>query len=203
MSLKQRVLILETLNMTNHFEFEEFDERSNIVEPSSTEREKGAEPASSCSASQRDRFELLSAYLDGEVTASERRQVESWLATDPKTQCLYSRLLTLRQGLQNLPIAKSEQSVEQFVDQVTARLDRQPRRWMWGGLAVAAMLVGAIFTAVPQDRYAPSIADSLDSSEEVPSSGLMIALNHPPIAIPNTASIPQSDSQPGLTPTLR
>jgi anti-sigma factor RsiW len=29
-----------------------------------------------------ERFELLSAYLDGEVTASERKQVEAWLATD-------------------------------------------------------------------------------------------------------------------------
>jgi hypothetical protein len=191
--------------MTNHFEFDEFDEHSNIIEsPDAKTRGMGEEPvADPCSASQRDRFELLSAYLDGEVTASERRQIEAWLATDPKTQCLYSRLLTLRQGLQTLPIVNSEQSVEQFVDQVTARLDHQPRRWVWGGLAVAAMLVGAIFTAVPQDRYAPSIADSLDSSEEVPSSGLMIALNHPPIEIPNTDPLPQSGSQPKSDTTLR
>lgn len=191
--------------MTNHFEFEEFDECRNIVEsPDAATRERGLESATnSCSALQRDRFELLSAYLDGEVTASERRQVESLLATDTKTQCLYSRLLTLRQGLQTLPIANSEQSVEQFVDQVTARLDHQPRRWIWGGLAVAAMLVGAIFTAVPQDRYAPSIADSLDSSEEVPSAGLMIALNHPPIEIPGMDSTIQSDTQPGSNSTLR
>ena len=27
----------------------------------------------------RDRFELISAYLDGEVTAAERKQVEEWL----------------------------------------------------------------------------------------------------------------------------
>jgi hypothetical protein len=187
--------------MTNHFEFEEFDERSNIVESPNAGQEIGLD-ATACSASQRDRFELLSAYLDGEVTASERRQVEAWLATDAKTQCLYSRLLTLRQGLQTLPIVKSEQSVEQFVDQVTARLDYQPRRWIWGGLAVAAMLVGAIFTAVPQDRYAPSIADSLDSTEEVPSAGLMIALNHPPIEIPGM-TLPQSDTQPTSDTTFR
>lgn len=115
--------------MTNHFEFEEFDEHSSIVEsPCSEIRETGSELAPTSCTSQRDRFELLSAYLDGEVTASERRQVESWLATDAKTQCLYSRLLTLRQGLQTLPIVKSEQSVEQFVDQMTARLNHQPRR---------------------------------------------------------------------------
>lgn len=33
---------------------------------------------------QRDRFELLDAYHDGEVTAAEQRQIEQWLATDPE-----------------------------------------------------------------------------------------------------------------------
>ena len=39
---------------------------------------------------QRDRFELLSAYIDGEVTAAERGQIEQWLTTDPEVQCLYA-----------------------------------------------------------------------------------------------------------------
>ncbi|MEL6165322.1 MAG: zf-HC2 domain-containing protein, partial [Cyanobacteria bacterium J06628_3] len=43
----------------------------------------------------RDRFELLSAYLDGEVTAAERRQVEEWLANDSSVQNLHKRLLSL------------------------------------------------------------------------------------------------------------
>lgn len=46
----------------------------------------------------RDRFELLSAYLDGELTAAERRQVEELLANDQAVKCLYVRLLKLRQG---------------------------------------------------------------------------------------------------------
>lgn len=45
---------------------------------------------------ERDRFELLNAYLDGEVTAAERRQIEDWLTTDSAAQCLYSRALELR-----------------------------------------------------------------------------------------------------------
>ena len=36
----------------------------------------------------RDGYELLSAYLDGEVTAAERKQVEEWLANDPTVQSL-------------------------------------------------------------------------------------------------------------------
>jgi anti-sigma factor RsiW len=39
----------------------------------------------------RDRFELLSAYLDGELTATERRQIEDWLKTAPEVQRLYAR----------------------------------------------------------------------------------------------------------------
>ena len=45
---------------------------------------------------QRDRFELLSAYIDGEVTAAERGQIEQWLTIDPEVQCLYARVLKLR-----------------------------------------------------------------------------------------------------------
>ncbi|MFM7426545.1 MAG: anti-sigma factor family protein [Elainella sp.] len=200
--------------MSNHFD--EFDDRDpesrngsrssqpNLhrldgngacANPSSGPREQEAD---CCSGIQRDRFELLSAYLDGEVTAVERRQVEDWLATDSCTQQLYRRLLSLRQGLQMLPIARSEQSVEQLVNQVTARVERQPRRLVWGGLAVAGLLVGAFFNALPQERFAPSLATAPTQTsgqhEAVPSEGLMIALNHPPIEIPK--STPQKLHSP-------
>lgn len=46
----------------------------------------------------RDRFELMSAYLDGEVTPEERRMVLNWMSSDPKAKCLYNRLMRLRQG---------------------------------------------------------------------------------------------------------
>jgi anti-sigma factor RsiW len=179
--------------MTNHLD--EFDERTKPTESIDTEVQdnccQNAERSSElCFAMQRDRFELLSAYLDGEVSASERRQVEHWLATDAKTQHLYTRLLTLRQKLHTLPIAQSEQSVEQLVDRVTARIERRPKRLLWGGMAAAAVLIGALFSAIPQNNYAPSIADSLSPSEDVPSDGLMIAINHPPIEIPKAAITP-------------
>jgi len=47
----------------------------------------------------RDRFELLSAYLDGEVTPDERQMVLEWMQSDPNAKCLYNRLIHLRQGL--------------------------------------------------------------------------------------------------------
>jgi anti-sigma factor RsiW len=68
-------------------------------------------PDSVCSAQfpdldvmKRDRFELLSAYLDGEVTPEERQLVLTWISTDPSTKCLYHRLLKLRQGFRQDPI---------------------------------------------------------------------------------------------------
>lgn len=178
--------------MTNHLD--EFDERDKTTESIDTEVQSNCcqnaeRPSELCFAMQRDRFELLSAYLDGEVSATERRQVEHWLATDAKTQHLYTRLLTLRQKLHTLPIVQSEQSVDQLVDRVTARIERRPKRLLWGGMA-AAVLIGALFSAMPQDNYAPSIADSLSPSEDVPSDGLMIAINHPPIEIPKAAIAP-------------
>jgi len=183
--------------MTNHFD--EFGARGGELGADTAQAGEqafcqadcqGAEPNSDCcSTIQRDRFELLSAYLDGEVTAAERRQVEGWLATDPKTQKLYRRLLSLRQGLQTLPINSPSQTVDQLVDQVTARVERQPRRLAWGGLAAAGLLIGALFSAMPPDRYTPSLAERA-TSQDVPTDGLMIALNHPPIELPQTANLP-------------
>ena len=173
--------------MTNHFD--EFDKRNvtESVNAKAKDLDCRSESSEACSSIQRDRFELLSAYLDGEVTAAERRQVDEWLASDAKPQRLYSRLLSLRQGLQALPVVKPEQSVDQLVDRVAARIERRPRRLLWGGLAIAALFMGALVTSTPRESYAPSIAHSLDSSDDVPSNGLMIALNHPPIEIPKAA----------------
>ena len=51
----------------------------------------------------RDRFELVSAYLDGEVTPAERLVVTNWLANDCEVQRLYRRLLMLRQAFRSIP----------------------------------------------------------------------------------------------------
>ncbi len=50
------------------------------------------------------RFELLSAYLDDEVTADERKLVAQWLTEDAHTQQMYQRLLMLRQAIRTAPV---------------------------------------------------------------------------------------------------
>jgi anti-sigma factor RsiW len=136
----------------------------------------------------RDRFELLSAYLDGEVTAEERRQVEDWLANDPITQRLYARLLKLRQGLRKLPVPPVEQPVEQRVDRVLTRLNHKPRVAAFGGgAAIAALLVGALSSLLQTHQsIAPQVAQS--PALETQPAPLMLALNGPPVEIPKAPS---------------
>ncbi|MEH2406335.1 anti-sigma factor family protein [Nostoc sp.] len=143
----------------------------------------------------RDRFELLSAYLDGEVTALERRQVEEWLANDASVQCLYARLLKLRQGLRTLPVPTAQQSPEATVQQVFIRLRRRYRlNWMVGGAAIAACVIGAVSGIVSggfsprQLAQRPEIEPIQTSSASmVPLSPLMVGLNNPVIEIPKAA----------------
>ncbi|MDZ7951745.1 MAG: zf-HC2 domain-containing protein [Nostoc sp. DedQUE12b] len=143
----------------------------------------------------RDRFELLSAYLDGEVTATERRQVEEWLANDASVQCLYARLLKLRQGLRTLPVPATQQSPEETVQQVLTRLRRRSRlNWIAAGAAVAACAIGAISGLVGGGSMVPQLAQrpqrepiQTSSASIVPPSPLMVGLNNPVIEIPKAA----------------
>lgn len=171
----------------------EFESRNNSRQNSS-----GDSPDTSPGAldtQKRDRFELLSAYLDGEVSAAERRQVEDWLESDPQMQCLYNRLLQLRQGLKAMPMASSGRPVEETVQQVFSRLDRRRRKpvLVWGGTAIAAMFVAAVSGAVGNLSYmnswSPQIAQSPQSREA--NDALTIALNEPVVQLPS-ASAPSS-----------
>lgn len=151
---------------------------------------------SQLNAVQRDRFELLSAYLDGEVTATERKQVEEWLATDASMQQLHHRLLKLRQGFRSLPTPAPVQSVEKTVDQVLAKIDQRPKlRLVWGGAtAIAAMFVGAV-TLFTLNRPAPELAtkDKVQPGVEqaqqpLETDGLLISLDRPVVTMPKNAT---------------
>lgn len=132
----------------------------------------------------RDRFELLSAYLDGEVTATERRQVEEWLTNDPTTKRLYSRLLMMQQSFQAMPVPAAEQSAQELATKVLQRVERKPKRtWILGGGAIAALLV-AVVSGVGGGRqlFAPQFARSPVPAE---SDGLIMALNEPLVEMVN------------------
>ncbi|HIK04767.1 MAG TPA: zf-HC2 domain-containing protein [Trichormus sp. M33_DOE_039] len=141
----------------------------------------------------RDRFELLSAYLDGEVTAAERRQVEDWLANDAAVQCLYTRLLKLRQAFRTMPVPTTQTTPETTANQVFERMNRRSRKkWAFGGAAIAACVIGALASwlpsresGIPQIAQQPQVQPTqvANKSESLP----MIALNNPVIEIPKAA----------------
>jgi anti-sigma factor RsiW len=146
----------------------------------------------------RDRFELLSAYLDGEVTATERRQVEELLANDASVQRLYARLLKLRQGLRTLPVPASAQSPEVTAEKVFNRLRRRSRlAWTFGGAAVAACIISAVSGLLPgSETRTPQLAQKPQvevettltaKTSDASASPLMVALNNPVIEIPKAA----------------
>ncbi|MDM9379502.1 zf-HC2 domain-containing protein [Chlorogloeopsis sp. ULAP01] len=143
----------------------------------------------------RDRFELLSAYLDGEVTAAERKQVEQLLANDADVQRLYDRLLKLRQGLRTMPLPQSQQPLEKTVQQVMGRLHRREQRaWVLGGTAIAATIIGAISGLVPGSKLTapqlaikPSVEQTQPNPEPIAVAPLMLAINNPIMAIPKAA----------------
>jgi len=148
----------------------------------------------------RDCFELLSAYLDGEVTATERRQVEEWLSTDASVKCLYKRLLNLRQGLQNIPIPvpAANQSSESTIEQVLKHVNRRYQLvWVFGGAALAACILGTVSSLLPGNSS--RILQVAKTTELTPAttqpaatdSPLMVALNNPVMEIPKTAIAPK------------
>lgn len=154
------------------------------------------QPSRSPDVLQRDRFELLSAYMDGEVSADERRQVEDWLANDPTVQQLHARLLKLRQAFQAMPVPTSnDKTVQHTVDAVLARVDRRPRlSVIWGGIAVAAVAVGALTSAlIGESPFKPQLAQKPDQPTNVQSpvateEPLLIALDKPLVSISETPS---------------
>lgn len=142
-------------------------------------------PQGNVTTMMRDRFELLSAYLDGEVTAAERRQVEEWLENDPATQGLYSRLLSMQQGFQSMPVPPAEQSARELAAKVVQRVEQKSKRkkLVWGGCAIAALFVAAVSgVAGGRQLFDPQFAQSPTPAD---AEGLIVALNEPVVEIVN------------------
>ena len=141
-------------------------------------------PQGNVTTMMRDRFELLSAYLDGEVTATERREVEELLTNDPATKRLYSRLLSMQRSFSSMPVPAAEQSAQDLAAKVLQRVERKTKRnWVLGGGAIAALLIAAVSgVAGGRQLFAPQLATSPVPAE---SDGLIVALNEPVMEIVN------------------
>lgn len=151
-------------------------------------------------ATKRDRFELLSAYLDGEVSPAERRLVATWLDHDAEAQCLYRRLLQLRQGFQGLGHETAKPQDHLYTaNRVVSKLNQRFRRTWMAGMTAAAVAVVGIFSGAlyPLER----LGSVRTASSEV-TDNLEIALDQPPIAIPKPAIAPGDSLLPNSDGTL-
>lgn len=148
----------------------------------------------------RDRFELLSAYLDGEVTPHERQLVNSWLAHDPTAKCLYNRLLCLRQGLKSSPI-EPIYTVDETLSGVFTGLNRRFQKTCMAGAGVLAIgvlgFLSGVFSPQQMLQQAAAPSSAADDSEV-----LKIALDKPAFPIPGASTDMLGASQgAGASPT--
>ncbi|NEQ74114.1 MAG: transcriptional regulator [Okeania sp. SIO2C9] len=143
---------------------------------------------------EQERFELVSAYLDGEVTPSQRREVELLLARDPVAKHLYQRLLQLHSEFQRMPIDIKVQPVDITVDQVFDKIDRRSKRkFVLGGTAIAALCIAFISGIISNSR-----TNILQLAEHSNSETVQIALNEPVIEIVNPNNVMLTINDPVL-----
>ncbi|MBC8122358.1 MAG: hypothetical protein H7Y22_11030 [Gemmatimonadaceae bacterium] len=97
------------------------------------------------------RFEQISAYLDGELSGPQKQQVEQWLERDPEAQQIYQDLSRLNQEFARLvpPTSDSE-----LADRVLQQISLS-RRWFGGGVAAAAAVALAVLGFWPQSLLEP------------------------------------------------
>ena len=116
-----------------------------------------------------DFFELLSAYIDGEASSVECRQVQRLLDNDPEVKKIYLQLLQLQGGMQNLSVPINEEfspnSLAQKVFAQVERSHRQRKLLLWGGGVIISTIIVAISGLVPSFN-APNLKLAESGREE-------------------------------------
>lgn len=128
------------------------------------------------------KFDLISAYIDNEVTPEERDEVQHWLDTDPEVKKLYLRLRGIATHLQQIPVPVSA-SADRLAERVFQKVDRGRRRraFLFGGAVFAAMTLAVVSHGL-FGREAKFADRPIEVTRE--SDSLMIALNQPIVEIP-------------------
>ena len=134
-----------------------------------------------------DCFELLSAYIDGEASSSQRKQVQIWLDRDPQVKQIYRQLLALQSQMQHSMAPKSEKSVAEITTRVFQSIDssRRQRQLTWAATALAASFV-ATLAGIVSGTTPFRMKLATNNPPEVNSSTVMlaVALDRPAINIP-------------------
>lgn len=167
--------------------FDQIEQNSSIIEPSiSNLGDNDIDNA------EIDRFELLSAYLDGEVSVEERQQVQYWLDNDPQIKKIYLQLSRLHNGIGNIPMPQETISPKELSERVLQNIDSTKRKRqisLWGGGAIAALVLATISNLFIGGGNAPTLRLAESSEQEgVPAKVMVaVAVNKPAVIIPKTA----------------
>jgi anti-sigma factor RsiW len=131
--------------------------------------------------------ELLSAYVDGELTAAERALVEERLRSDPAAAALVEELRTLSSAVKALPreslgrdlradvLAEIARARDDLAKHGPTSLPPPPmeprsglrRGLLWSALAIAATVLIALFQPVEENREVRNFARSEKRDAEV------------------------------------
>ena len=116
--------------------------------------------------------ELLSAYVDGELTEQERAIVEQRLESDPEARQFLSELQDLSTALRALPQEKVGSDLRARVleghKKELNQASSMPRRWIWPVAALAAALFLSIYLPNNQPEEEIQLAEKAKISPPVP-----------------------------------
>ncbi|MCM1982979.1 anti-sigma factor family protein [Lyngbya confervoides] len=125
-----------------------------------------------------DRFELLSAYLDNEVSASERKHVEALMAADPDFERQYRTLAQIGRSLQAMPVSAS--NPEETLHAVLKRVEHRSHRLKLLGVGAAVVaVVGTLGTLFSGSHLSPQMADNEPDGDSP-----TLSQSSPPIQLP-------------------
>lgn len=143
-----------------------------------------------------ERFQLLSAYIDGEVSEAEEQLVETWLSDDPNFRLIYQQQLKLRQLLIDLPApipvnSSARIETDRMVNRVMAEIERrsQRRKWKLAGLGISVAAIvgvfGSMFTFNSSPQFSP-VANSVKPAAVVKEEPILIAMEEPLVPLPKS-----------------
>lgn len=137
-----------------------------------------------------DYFELLSAYLDEELTPAARNRVQCLLDNDPNIKKIYTQLLFMHNQMQNLAVPPSI-STKQLSENVFHKIEQTQRKrkaLLWGG-AIATACLATLSGFIPGIN-SPAFKVAQSPSQPTFSQPIMVAVavDKPAVKIPKAAS---------------
>lgn len=122
-----------------------------------------------------DMYELLSAYLDGQVSARERTAVEDRLRSDAAARQALAELRQMRKMMRSLPTRKVPHNFT--LTRAMAQEQRSPRAIPW--LRLSSVLSGLVMVFLFLFQFSPALAPTAPAPAAAPQAESMKAMEEP------------------------